>query len=325
MAVALEAVDLVAICACVFCLALLYLSLGMAKAIVGALDVSILGAHPFGGLANTLRNSLVSWLNSAISGVEGAIVVLYKGLIWSLKLMLTGIEDLANGVEGALQHAWDVTIPNSFRDLYDWSHSHFQATTAHFTKLEKTVADDLATAKHVAVTEASAAKTAAEHYADSEIAALKTLVISRLKTLEHFVNVEFPSDLAHVEHTASSILDELRRAESLAQERAVNLPTDIDSELNRLAKYAGAAGIGALLSAVPFVLNEVATLEEEAGLSRLECRSKVKGICGVDPAAWAGLLGGLAAAEFGLHLSSILPIAREAIKETKDLIMEAAS
>lgn len=323
MALALEAVDLTAICVLLVAIALLYMAVGMARAIAGVLDVSILGQHPFSGLANALRNSIIKWLNSAIGWSENAVVVLWKGLIWSINLMIKGVTDLANGIEASLTHGWEVTLPASFRALYDWSHAHFQATTAHFLRLENTVRDDYASATHFATIEAIHAKEAAERYAASEVAALRAAVVARLKPLEHFVGVEFPSDLAHVEHTATSILDELRRAEALARERALNLPTDIDHELNELAKYAGAAGIGALLAAVPYLLNEVATLEAEAGLTRLECRTKVKGICGIDPTAWAGLLGALAISDIGIHLGTLLPIAREAVNDFASVIREA--
>lgn len=324
MAVALEAVDIVAICACVLLLALLYLTLGLSKAIARAIDVSILGTHPFGGIANAINNSIVSWVNTAIDGVQSAIVTLFNGLIWSFKFMVNGVRDLANGVEDAVTHAWNVTLHNTFRDIYDWTHAHFQATTAHFATLEHTVAGNLTEAEHYALTHAEAAERAAKAYVDTKVTELHTFVASHIHAAIQGVEGELTFDVNAIRGRIDNVVHELRAAESAA-EQAINLPGDILNDLDKLAKeYAGAAGIGALLAAIPLLVRELSTFEKQTGLEELRCRTNVKGICGVDPSLWEGLLAGLVIADIGIHLSELAGLARETFHVLTDVVREAA-
>lgn len=85
-------------------------------------------------------------------------------------------------------------------------------------------------------------------------------------------------------------------------------------------------GLGTLTAgaAIAATYAIVSTLVNEAGLSRAECRSKVKGICGTDPAAWANLLAGLAVLGFAFNLKDLYGVAEGLVGDLSTVIKEAA-
>lgn len=69
---------------------------------------------------------------------------------------------------------------------------------------------------------------------------------------------------------------------------AVTAEDDITAVVGKI----GIPGVAALIASIPLLGTLVNTLAQETGLENQSCRSKVKGICGTDPAAWANLLAG---------------------------------
>lgn len=63
----------------------------------------------------------------------------------------------------------------------------------------------------------------------------------------------------------------------------------------------------------------LALVEAESGLNNPSCRAKHKEICGIDPSAWTGLLGGLALVGFGLSFEDLVDTAREMINPLLDV------
>ena len=105
----------------------------------------------------------------------------------------------------------------------------------------------------------------------------------------------------------------VRTAEQATAGELRNLIGDLD-----LTKIAG------VIAALPLLAAALAALEAETGLDRAECRSKLRGVCGTDPAEWAGLLAGVAFLEGALSLRELVPVGREAIAELAGVVRQAA-
>jgi hypothetical protein len=83
----------------------------------------------------------------------------------------------------------------------------------------------------------------------------------------------------------------------------------------------GTLTAGAAIATTYAIVN---TLVNEAGLSRAECRGKVKQICGTDANEWANLLGGLAAIGFAFNLGELAKVANGLVSELEPVIKAAA-
>lgn len=85
-------------------------------------------------------------------------------------------------------------------------------------------------------------------------------------------------------------------------------------------------GLGTLTAgaAIAATYAAVTTIATEAGLTRPECRGKVKQICATDPAQWANLLGGLAALGFAFSLHDLYHEAETLVGDLAGVIKEAA-
>lgn len=71
--------------------------------------------------------------------------------------------------------------------------------------------------------------------------------------------------------------------------------------------------IASIAAATATLAATVAVTLAESGLDRAECREKVKGVCGVNPADWGLLLGGLAAIGFTLDFEELISIGQEIV------------
>jgi len=121
--------------------------------------------------------------------------------------------------------------------------------------------------------------------------------------------------------TAVTTAESLASA-GLAEVRAVAVP--IGEEVQPLAGAAGLVGVAALIASIPGIATFVNALATDTGLENESCRSKVKGICGTDPNAWANLLGGLAAVGFAFSLAELASVAEDVIDPLVDVIEQAA-
>lgn len=70
------------------------------------------------------------------------------------------------------------------------------------------------------------------------------------------------------------------------------------------------AAIGAAAAALTATL---AITLAETGLDQAGCREKVKGVCGTDPLAWAGMLAGIAAFGLAIDLDEVISIGQEMV------------
>lgn len=135
---------------------------------------------------------------------------------------------------------------------------------------------------------------------------------------------ELESAIAGVRSTADTIAADVTAAETAAAgelEHVAGLGADdlrrlLDSlDLSKLTEFgAGVVLLRALVSA----------LEAETGLGSRECRSKVKGICGVDPSRWSSLLASLAAIGIAFDFRELVRFAEEIAPPALELVRKAA-
>jgi hypothetical protein len=142
--------------------------------------------------------------------------------------------------------------------------------------------------------EISAGVTAAERYAATTAAA---------------VAAAGAKSLAEAEAAASTALAQVK-AIAIGAEGDL---TDLEAYIKSLGLPAVIAGVGALATVVTIAL-------AETGLENASCRTKVKGICGTDPAAWAALLAGAAVLGVSFDLGDIVDAALALLDETTTLI-----
>lgn len=132
------------------------------------------------------------------------------------------------------------------------------------------------------------------------------------------------SAIAQSEAASARAIAEAQAAGKAALDVIAGVAAGLGDDLASIEGAIGAAGVGALIGAIPALATMVAAIATEAGLENAACRSKVKGICGADPGEWLGLLEGAAFLTGALSLAEILPFARTAVKDLGGVIREAA-
>lgn len=187
-----------------------------------------------------------------------------------------------------------------------------------------------------------AAITAAERYADTAVSKLRSAedaavsaavglaVEAKVAGLaaasaaeaeaEHFAG----SAIAQSEAAAKQALAEAQAAGAAALAGVGRIAVGAADDLATIEKDLGALGVAGLLASIPALATLVQAIATEAGLSSAECRGKVKGICGTDPRAWAGMLEGAVLLTGALSLRELVPVGRTVIGELSGLIREAA-
>lgn len=141
-----------------------------------------------------------------------------------------------------------------------------------------------------------------------------------LEEAERFTGVQ----VSQAEALAAGALAQVDAAGKAALAGLEGVVINVGDELAEIEGAIGAAGVGALIASIPAIATLVHAIATEAGLENAECRSKVKGVCGTDPSAWAGLLGGLAALGFAFSLRELAEIANPLVGELAGIIDQAA-
>lgn len=315
MAAALDAVDFLAICLLVVALALTVLALKVSQAVASAIDIDIpIVGHPFHFVAATINNHLVPALNDVVQAESSAIHTLWAGLTWSLRLVATGLRDLANGTDLMIQHAWS-QLHDTFQASYAWAHHELARVDAAAAALARKLAADVNRLELLAHQLADSALQHATGYTDAAIATLHRTVTHDIAAARDAAEHYADAQVSHVEHTVAGVERELGNVEGEVAGVIRGIPGDVVAELDALARATGATDIASLLKAIPVTAAALVALEVATGLDSAGCRSKVKGICGVDPLQWANLLAGLAALDFALSLRAIAGPARELTHE----------
>jgi len=232
VAAALEAgYDVAALALLFVALALLLMVKGLAQALAGVLNVSILGVRPFHGAAVAIENGIVGALDAAIKGVERVAAKFESGLIDSFGLLIGLPILLGLGVKAALVYLWDRALK----------------PTIHV------IADPIKATADSALAKANAARAAVElRFGEAEAYALgraewaletaKAYVGRRLDDLRAELRADIAGALATAERYADQAVGRLRAAEDAAVAEAVSLAV--------AAKLAGEqAGAAALRAA----------------------------------------------------------------------------
>ena len=344
-ALALEDVSLLLLWAVAFALA----SLGyyIAKAIAAPLDVSLpVIGRPFHGIAVAIENGIVGPLDSLRKASEAGVAKGFSGLLASLELIVGVTLLLGLGIFDALTYLWKHALVPLVQLYLTPVRLVADAAKALTATLTKTVAHDAARRKAAISSQASTtlkdarsyaksvatgAEHAAERYADTAIASLRSAEDAAVASVVKIANDAKAAGLAaaaSAERTAESVaataLAEAEGAASsaLAEVKAIAIGatsdlTDFEAYIKSLSIPAALTGSVALATLLTLVLSET-------GLENQSCRSKVKNICGTDPAAWANLLGGLAAIGFAFSLKDLYGVAEGLVGDLSAVIKEAA-
>lgn len=130
--------------------------------------------------------------------------------------------------------------------------------------------------------------------------------------------------LSAAEATIAGDLAQVDAAGKAALAGLEGVVINVGDDLSAIEGAIGAVGVGALIASIPAIATMVKAIATEAGLENAECRSKVKGICGTDPNAWAGLLEGLVAIGVGFTLAELVEIAQPILGELAPIVAQAA-
>lgn len=241
--VALEAgYDLGALALCFVALALLLLAKSAVDQIIGVLNVSVFGAHPFGGIARSMENTVLRVLNDAIKGVEKGTAKFESGLLDSLGILVAIPLLLAYGVKAALEYLWNHALGPFVHNIADVAKGVADKAWSHVQTLEGTVASNVGKAEDYADGVAAHALSSAKTYADKWIDNAVSVLNSNIR-----------AGVAEAESFASTAVGKLRTAEDAAIDTAVNL-----------AGAAKAAGVAAAAGALATAEHELAVARDEA-------------------------------------------------------------
>lgn len=235
MTAALEAgYELGALALCLVAIALLLAVKGLAEALHSALNVGFLGVHPFAHIATALENTLISWLDSALKGVERVMAKFESGLIDSFGMALAIPVLLALGVKAALTYLWNTALPALLSTTVAPIRTLANKALGQIDTLQDTVAANVGKVERYAVGQAEDALDSARSYTEK-----------RVSSAASALRVEIAAGVAEAESFASTAVGKLRAAEDGAIANAV--------ELAGQAKAAGLAAAAQALEAAELV------------------------------------------------------------------------
>lgn len=329
------------------CIGIISLIVFMLVEIVKAVDHA---PWPIGGwLAGAVHGAIdpiVAGLTDVQHGLEAGLAESWGFLAESIRLTVRGTHLLGGYLAQALDFLWHHAIIGLVHAITHPIAKVANDALALVNAVPKAIADAeadaLAYADRVGTValrdaEAYAAEIAhtaqhrAEAFANQAVAGLKALedaAIGEALKLAH----EGISAAAEAEQTAVSTAEAYANAAVATAEQSIAAGvgvlegglTTVEDQLKALEQAVGAAGLVALIAALPSLLTLVRAIATEAGLGNAECRNKVKNICSVDPSAWEGLLAGLLPLGFLFTLPELVAVARPLIGDLEPLIRQAA-
>lgn len=338
--------DFGALALCALALGLLLAVKGLADALHSALNIGFLGVHPFAGIADTLNNTLIAWLDDAIRGVEKIAARFFSGMIDSFGLLIAIPILVYIGARDALTYMWNSALMPRVHSVTDSIRATATEARDDVKALASTVADDYVNARNYADARASHAIESAEAFTTTKVAgavaAVRGELANAVQTLEHTIDTATDGALStalHAVHAAELAVEgEIADAEgaaaaALAQSQALgqaaldavkSIAVTVEDDLSTIEGGLGALGVAGLIAAIPAIATLVQSIATESGLENAECRTKVKGICGTHPSAWANLLAGAALAGVSFGLSDLVGVAKELIEEGSAVMHEFA-
>lgn len=313
---------------------------------VAALDVSIAGLHPFRFVGNALETGIVEPLNDLRQRSDAEVAKGLSSLVDNLAIAVGLVLVLGILVKAALQYLWNHALRPLIHSITDTIRETAANALAKATGLEGTIAHDVAAlagsiaqeadttfarARTYADTAALNAEHAAERYADEAVSALRAAedaavdnVASLARSAAAAGALAANAALSEAEAFTVRAVAEADATFDAALTQAQAIAIGAEHDLGAFKDYIDSLGLAGLVAAVPALALLVSTIAAESGLDSSACRAKNKQICGVDPAAWEGLLVGLAALGFAFSLSDLADVARSIIGELEPVIAQAA-
>ena len=276
-----------------------------------------------------------SWaqpLAAALGHVPGIGGHLERWMMEGINAVVHGIEALAKTNLRVLKHLFHGTAA-SIADYIEAPLRFAQQTEAALHYLRHTVVPHLIAAAvaglhhelNVLRERVNGLETSAGHGLSALIHKVDALATHLARDVERpldgLIQHEIPglhaADAA-ITHEIAAVLRPGLAAAGAEAEAALNGLHGLEGRLNAADLWKLAATLAALL---PFV----AALENEAGLGRAECRTKVKGICTTDPSAWANLLLGLTAIGASFSIAELIALGVEGVGRSTGLVDELVS
>lgn len=319
-AVALEAVDLVALCGILLLMGLLAATAYTFSRLASAINVSIFGSHPFAGVAHSIDSVIVAGCNDGIKALGSVAHDLWAGAKWSFNEVVKAIMAIPRGVHDALTYLWKTAMPAYVKASLSLIHTKITALEASVSNVTNELGNDILALDSRIKTTATATLASATKLIESRIGDVERSVTSELTTIKAAVEQDIKTAVHGAESTGSEALSKLRAAENAAIDSLNQAETATAADLRNLTNQIPFTDITAVIAAVPLLKAALNTLESEAGLERPECRAKVKGICGVDPSEWANLLEDIALIGVGLSLRDIFDLVQEGAKIAEPVI-----
>lgn len=306
MAVVIDAVDLVALAALWVLIGLTLAAAYTFQKFADTINVSILGQHPFAGVARGIENTIVHWCNVGAKSLEGVANLLWRGLTWSISVTLQAIMAIPRDIHNALAYVKDHLIVNVVRASLSTIHTAVNALEARVGTVTRELSSEVVRLDAKIERTATATVGTIERELGSEITRVEGEITSDIQSLRHTLRSEIDAAAKGAESIGAAALSKLSAAENAALDALDKAEGATAAELRDFIKQVPLTDIGAALAALPLVIAAVNILEAETGLGRAECRAKVKGICGTDPSQWAKLLEGLALVGIGFNIKELI-------------------
>lgn len=306
MPVALEAVDLAALCAEVLAWALLTVTIILLGKLVSkmhfSIDLGVVSFEPLGWLADAISSYVLAGAEDARRAVEGAMRYTLEGLTWSFHEMLGLFTDLANATKQLALYLWTKIVRPYVQAAIRPITAAIARAEADVASLAKREAGDIA--RTVANLEAFGWKRLAdaEGFTRTEVAAARKELGAAVNTVSSYVHTAEAGAIAlpgTIEQDFGHLWDEVRK---------LVRPGDLTELL------AGGALVGML----------VRVIAQASGLDNAECQAKHKAICGTDLSKWLGLLEGLAALGFAFDFQELVRFAESLAGDVEPLVKAAA-
>lgn len=262
MAVALDAgLDLGGLAGCYVAIGLAAILLVLLEGLDSVLRISILGLHPFSGLANAIEGTLIRGLRAAISFLEARAAEFESGLIDALALLIAIPVLLAMGVFKAFQALRDAFVVPLVSQLAGAIGGLGDELRSRVRELEGAVAGAGARAAAAASAQiaeaggafnqyadvaAHAAGAAAERYAAAAVEALRgaeSAAIANAVRLAGEAEAAGEAAAAHALTLARQGISAAERAAELDNVRAIGLAATGIAAAERLAEAAAARAI----------------------------------------------------------------------------------
>ena len=308
MPAALEAVDIVTLLAVFLLIGMLLAVRNTFSLLAVALDVSIVGLHPFRFLSTALESTIIRGCNAGINALNDVAHAMIEGLVWSFTWMVNAIKTGLNYTGEALDYlrntaihavikAYLAPINKAISDIENGTKAATGELAKEITRIDATID-----------TKVGAAVTTLERKLGTAVKTVEGDITSQVDSLRKAVDTEIRSMVTTAEAKGSAAVTALGKAESAAIGAIGEAEDATAQKLRDLIHSLPLTDIASVAAAVPLIAAAVQVLEAETGLSNEQCRSKVKNICSTDPNIWAQILGSLVAIGLTFSLKDIVEL-----------------